>query len=164
MLAALVPPGVVTKTLAVPALPAGVVQLTEVADVTVTPVHADPPTVMPVAPVRLVPVMVMDVPPAVGPLVGETEVTVGAATYVKKAFAVNVPPGVVTITLVNPALPLGVIQVAVVAEITLMDEHAEPPTVMLVAPVRLEPVMEMDVPPAVGPLAGEMEAIVGKPK
>ena len=79
-MAALVPPGVVTKTLAVPALPAGVVQVAEVADVTVRPVHAEPPTVIPVAPVKLVPVMVMDVPPAVGPLVGETEATVGAAT------------------------------------------------------------------------------------
>ena len=80
MLAALVPPAVVTKTLAVPALPAGVEQVAEVADVMVTPVHAVPPTVIPVAPVKLVPVMVMDVPPAVGPLVGETEATVGAAT------------------------------------------------------------------------------------
>ena len=79
-MAALVPPAVVTKTLAVPALPAGVEQVAEVADVMVTPVHAVPPTVIPVAPVKLVPVMVMDVPPAVGPLVGETEATVGAAT------------------------------------------------------------------------------------
>jgi hypothetical protein len=62
VLAALVPPGVVTKTLAVPALPAEVEQVAEVADVTVTPVLAVPPTVIPVAPVKLVPVMVMDVP------------------------------------------------------------------------------------------------------
>jgi len=80
VLAELVPPGVVTKTLAVPALPAGVVQVEEVADITVTPVHAKPPTVILVAPVKLVPVMVMVVPPAVGPLVGETEATVGAVT------------------------------------------------------------------------------------
>jgi len=79
-LAALVPPAVVTRMLAVPALPTGVEQVAEVADVMVTPVHAVPPTVIPVAPVKLVPVMVMDVPPAVGPLVGETEATVGAAT------------------------------------------------------------------------------------
>jgi len=75
-----VPPGVVTSTLAVPALPAGVVQVAEVAETTVRPVQAEPPTVMPVAPVRLAPVMVMLVPPVVGPLVGETEVTVGVAT------------------------------------------------------------------------------------
>jgi len=78
--AALVPPAVVTSTLADPALPAGVVQVADVEEATLTDVHATPPTVMPVAPVKLVPVMVMDVPPAVGPLVGETEVTDGAAT------------------------------------------------------------------------------------
>ena len=79
-MAALVPPAVVTITLAVPAVPAGVEQVAEVADVMVTPVHAVPPTVIPVAPVKLVPVMVMDVPPVVDPLVGETAVTVGVAT------------------------------------------------------------------------------------
>ncbi len=79
-MAALVPPAVVTKTLAVPALPTGVVQVAVVLLVTLKAEHAEPPTVMPVAPVRLVPVMVMDEPPAVGPLVGEMAVTVGAAT------------------------------------------------------------------------------------
>ncbi len=79
-MAALVPPAVVTKTLAVPALPAGVVQVAVVLLVTLKAEHAEPPTVMPVAPVRLVPVMVMDEPPAAGPLVGVMAVTVGAAT------------------------------------------------------------------------------------
>ena len=79
-MAALVPPAVVTKTLAIPALPAGVVQVAVVLLFTLKAEQAEPPTVMPVAPVRLVPVMVMDVPPVVDPLVGETEVTVGAAT------------------------------------------------------------------------------------
>ena len=79
-MAALVPPAVVTKTLAVPALPTGVVQVAVVLLVTLKAEHAEPPTVMTVAPVRLVPVMVMFVPPAVGPLVGEMAVTVGAAT------------------------------------------------------------------------------------
>ena len=78
VLAALVPPAVVTSTLAVPTLPEGVVQVAVVALVTLTLVHATPPTVMPVAPVRLVPVMVIGVPPAVEPLVGDTPVTVGA--------------------------------------------------------------------------------------
>ena len=77
MLAKFVPPGVVTRTLAVPALPAGVEQVAEVAVATLNVVQATPPTVIPVAPVRLVPVMVMDVPPRVEPLIGEMEVTVG---------------------------------------------------------------------------------------
>ena len=78
LLAALVPPGVVTKTLAVPALPAGTVQVAEVLLTTVKLLQVTPPTVMPVASVRLVPVMVMDVPPSVEPLLWEIDVTVGA--------------------------------------------------------------------------------------
>ena len=78
VLAALAPPGVVTKTLAVPALPAGVVAVMLVELTTVTLVAAVPPRAIAVAPVKLVPVMVMVVPPACEPLVGEILVTVGA--------------------------------------------------------------------------------------
>ena len=78
LLAALVPPGVVTTTLAVPALPGGVVQLAVVLLFTMNEEQAVPPTVMAVAPVRLVPVMAMVVPPKVLPVAGLTEDTVGA--------------------------------------------------------------------------------------
>ena len=81
-MAALVPPGVVTKTLAVPAVPAGVVAVMVVELTTVTLVAAVPPMVTAVAPVKSVPVMVMVVPPAVEPLVGEIFVTVGGAVTV----------------------------------------------------------------------------------
>jgi hypothetical protein len=68
----------VTTTSCVPALPAGVVQVIDVADTTVTLVHAAPPTVT-VAPERkLVPVIVIAVPPALVPEVPETLDTVGA--------------------------------------------------------------------------------------
>ncbi len=80
VLPALVPPEVVTNTLAVPAVPAVVVQVAEVAEATFTLVQAAPPTVMAVAPDKLVPVIVMAVPPAEGPEVGLTAVTVGGAT------------------------------------------------------------------------------------
>jgi len=76
--AALVPAGVVTRTLAVPALPAGVVAVIVVALTTVIPVAAVPPMVMAVAPVKLVPVMVTEVPPSVVPDVGLIAITVGA--------------------------------------------------------------------------------------
>ena len=78
VLAVLVPPGVVTRTLAVPGVPGGVVQVAVVLLTTVNTVHATPPTVMLVAPVKSVPVMVMDVPPEVLPLGGEMAMTVGA--------------------------------------------------------------------------------------
>jgi hypothetical protein len=42
-----------------------------------TLIAATPPTVTPVAPVNPVPVIITAVPPAVVPLVGEIEVTVG---------------------------------------------------------------------------------------
>jgi hypothetical protein len=77
-LAALVPPAVVTSTLAVPA-PAGVTAVIEVDETTVTLVAAVPPIVTPVAPVKPVPVIVTDVPPAVGPELGEIALTVGGA-------------------------------------------------------------------------------------
>ena len=79
-MAELVPPGVVTRTLAVPAEPAGVVAVMVVELTTVTPVAAVPPMVTAVAPVKLVPVMVTLVTPAVGPEVGEIAVTVGGWT------------------------------------------------------------------------------------
>ena len=82
MLAAFVPAGVVTRMLAVPAAPAGVVQVMEVAETTTTLVHAAPPTVTPVAPVKLVPVIVILVPPAVEPVFGLTAVTVGGSVEI----------------------------------------------------------------------------------
>ena len=75
---ALVPPGVVTVTSTAPALPAGDVAVIDVALLTVNEVAAVAPNFTAVAPVKLVPVMVTLVPPAVGPLVGLTPVTVGA--------------------------------------------------------------------------------------
>jgi len=79
VLAAFVPPGVVTKTLAVPALPAGVEQVIKVLELTDGEVHVLPPIVTVVAPVtKFVPVMVIVVPPAVEPLVGKMDVSVGA--------------------------------------------------------------------------------------
>ena len=78
-MALLVPSGVVTNTLAVPALPAGVFAVIEVELTTVTTVAAVPPIVTEVAPVKSVPVMVTACPPASGPDDGLMDVTVGAA-------------------------------------------------------------------------------------
>ena len=76
MFAEFVPPEVVTNTLAVPAVPAGVVAvipaLTDVNEVT-----AVPPIVTAVAPNMPLPVIVIDCPPAKGPEEGLIAVTVG---------------------------------------------------------------------------------------
>ena len=76
----LVPPVVVTVTSTVPAVPAGAVAVMLVALLTVNAVAAVPPKLTALAPVRLVPVIVTMVPPAVGPEDGLIVVTVGAAT------------------------------------------------------------------------------------
>ena len=68
----------VTTTFLAPALPAGVVQVIDVAETTVTDVQALPPTVTAAPDTKFVPVIVIGVPPAVEPLVGEIDPIVGA--------------------------------------------------------------------------------------
>jgi hypothetical protein len=73
-----VPPAVVTVTSTVPALPEGAVAVMEVAEsLVIAPEEAPKLTV--VAFSRLVPVIVTEVPPALGPLVGLSPLTVGEA-------------------------------------------------------------------------------------
>ena len=75
----MVPLVVVTSTLAVPALPAGVVAVIEVELTNVTALAAVPPMVANVSPVKSVPVIVTDSPPASGPDDGLMEVAVEPA-------------------------------------------------------------------------------------
>ena len=79
-LAAFVPPAVVTRTLAVPAVPAGVTHVILVAVFALRLVAGLPPMVTPVALDKFVPVMVTLVPPAVLPLVGLMLATVGTVS------------------------------------------------------------------------------------
>jgi len=65
------PPAVVTTTSFAPAVPAGVTAVMEVELTTTTLVAATPPTFT-VAPVKLVPTIVIDVPAVSGPDVGDT--------------------------------------------------------------------------------------------
>ena len=91
MLAALVPPAVVTSTLLAPALPAGVVAVIVVALVATTLVAATPPIVTLVAVPRPVPVIMILVPPELEPKEGLTLVNVGGASSVIVKFK-NVEP------------------------------------------------------------------------
>jgi len=156
-----VPPGVVTATLFAPTVPAGVTAVTLVEETTTTLVAATPPTVTLVAPVKAVPVIVIAVPPAVEPVAGETEEIVGGAKYVNAFVAVAVPFGVVTATLFAPTVPAGVTAVMLVDETTTTLVAATPPTVTLVAPVKLVPVIVIAVPPAVEPEVGVTEEMAG---
>ncbi len=76
-LVAEVPPGVVTVMSVCQAGSAGEVAVRELAEPTVKEVAAVAPNMTAVAPVRLVPVITTDVPPAVDPVAGLTPVIVG---------------------------------------------------------------------------------------
>ena len=155
------PPAVVTTIVFAPTVPAGVDAVIEVASTTTTLVAATPPTVTLLAPVKLVPVMVIAVPAVNGPDDGLTLAIVGASTYVNAPVLVTVPPTVVTTTSVAPAAPAGVTAVMEVALTTTTLVAGLPPTVTLLAPVKLVPVMVIAVPPAFGPEDGLTLAMVG---
>ena len=74
--AALVPPDVVTSTDAVPAVPVGKIAVIDVWLAAVT-LAVTPPMVTAVKPAKFSPVMVMEEPPTVLPVEGETLVIVG---------------------------------------------------------------------------------------
>jgi hypothetical protein len=90
-------------------------------------VRADPPNET-VAPAwNPVPAMDTEVPPAAGPLFGVTELTVGAATYVKQP--VHVPAcesGFATVTFTEAAAWADVVPVMLVA-LTVETVNADPP-------------------------------------
>jgi hypothetical protein len=144
-------------------VPAGVTAVTVVGLTTVTPVAATPPTVTDVVPLRFVPVSVIAVPPDVGPEPGDTDASVGAATYVKPFARVALPLGVLTATSFAPAVPAGVTAVTVVGLTTVTPVAATPPTVTDVAALRFVPVSVIAVPPDVGPEPGDTDASVGVP-
>jgi hypothetical protein len=151
----------VTVTVTDPAAWAVVVPVIVVALIVAT-VRADPPneTVAPKA--NPVPATVTDVPPAIAPVFGVTEVTVGAgATYVKQPEQVALcPSGFATTTFTDPAAREVVVPVIAVG-LVVATVNAAPPNAT-VAPVwKPLPAIVTDVPPAVGPLVGVIDATVG---
>ena len=72
-----------------------------------------------------------------------------------------VPPVVVTVTSMVPAEPAGEVAVILIAELTVKLVAAAAPNLTAVAPVNPVPVTNTTVPPARGPLAGEITVTVG---
>ena len=70
---------------------------------------AKPPKTTLVTPVKFVPVMVVEVPPAIGPEVGEIEVTVGAGTT-----KVNPPLGTVRVNVASSKFACAAVPVTLV--------------------------------------------------
>ena len=150
------PPAVVTTIFCAPASPIGVVAVITVA-LLVKTVALAPPTVT-VALAKLVPMIVIVVPPATGPLDGLTLATVGASTYVNCVAAVTGPPAVVTTTFCAPD-PTGVVAVITVA--LLVNTVALSLPTVTVALAKFVPVIVIVVPPVAGPLDGFTLATVG---
>ena len=147
-----IPPGVVRLTF--PDAPVPTTAVIVVAELTVNDEAATPPKFTTVAPVKFVPVIVIDVPAP--PLVGVNEVIVGPGINVNPANDA-IPPGVVTLTF--PDAPVPTIAVMLVDELTINDEAATPPKLTAVAPVKFVPVIVIDV--VVPPLVGVNDVIVG---
>src|SRR6266542_2082564 len=142
--------GFVTVTVTAPAACAVVLPVMLVALIVET-MSADPPkdTVAPAT--KPVPANVTAVPPALAPLLGVTELTVGAATYVKQP--VHVPlcaSGFVTVTLAAPAACAVVVPLMLVP-VTLETVTGEPPSEAVAPAWNPVPVMVTDVPPTAGP-------------
>ena len=108
-------PLTVTVTVTALALSAGVVAVMLVELTTTTFVAAAVPNVTVATEAKFVPVIVTAVPPAGGPLLGDTLLTVGTVTYVNPFVKVPVSPFTVTATFTAPALPAGVVHVICVA-------------------------------------------------
>jgi hypothetical protein len=128
-----------------------------------------------VAPARLPPVIVTDVPPAIGPIAGAIPLTAGAAVGVEEETAVTatyvnwsaddvaeVPPGVVTVmsSVAAPALA-GAAAVIELAESTVTELAGVDPNATAEPLVKPVPVIVTLVPPAVGPLDGLTSVTVG---
>src|ERR1019366_6541354 len=150
---ALVPPGVVTVTSTVPTGSTGAAAVIEVSELTMTELAGAEPKVTALAPVRLVPVMVTEVPPVVRPEVGERPVTVGAGGSENENWSAVVvalvPPGVVTVTSTVPTGSTGAAAVIEVSELTMNELAGAEPKVTALAPVRSVPVIVTEVPPTV---------------
>lgn len=114
-----------------------------------------PPKLTAVAPVKLVPVIVTEVPPAAGPEDGLTWVTVGGVTYVywSLVLVALVPPAVVTAISTVPAAPGGAVA-EIWFELFTTNDAALPAKVTPVAPVKPVPLIVTAVPPDVGPDVG----------
>lgn len=101
------------------------------------------------------PTIVTLVPPAVGPLVGVSWVTVGGPYLKPSATDVGlVPPGLVTVTSTVPLVPGGDTAVIDLAEFTVKPAAGTEPNITPVAVVKPLPVIVTVVPPAGGPAFG----------
>jgi hypothetical protein len=155
-----VPDGDVTVTSTVP-VPAGDVVVIEMSEFTVYVVAATDPNLTDVAPVKPLPEMVTEVPPAAGPELGVRPDTTVAYVNWSAALVVEVPARVVTVMSTVPTDPAGDTAVICEAPFTVYEVAAVVPNMTLPAPINPVPVIVTDVPPTVPPVDGEIAVTVG---
>src|SRR5271165_2469293 len=153
------PLGLVTVTSTVPGDSGGETAVIDVSEFTLKLAAGTAPKATAVEPVNWIPEMVTAVPPAIGPELGETPLTMGANVYVKVSagLAEDVPSGLVTVTSTVPAFPPaagGAVAVSDVSELTVNPVAGTPPKSTAVVPVNAAPLMVTDVPPVTGPSGG----------
>jgi hypothetical protein len=121
------------------------------------------PNITAVAPVNPEPVTVTGVPPASGPVAGDIPVTAGTGEYtnLSEGEVTLVPPGVVTVISIVPAAWAGEVTFIRVSESTVKTEAESVPNRTSVVPVKPVPVIMTNVPPATGPVAGEIPEMAG---
>ena len=108
--------------------------------------------------------MVIMVPPAIGPAAGVIPVTVGVVSYAKwsAGLVADVPPGVVTVMSTTPADSAGDVAVHEVLEEQLTEVPALPPKATVLEPTtKPVPVIVTTVPAESGPKSGLMAPTVG---
>src|SRR5688572_29911893 len=111
------------------------------------------------------PLMVMEVPPAVVPEFGVTPLTAGGgvgATYKYPFVCVALwPPGFVTTTLTDPPAWGGETRLIDVLPITFTEEAGVPPKLTVAPEAKPVPDIVTCIPPAVGPDAGDIPVMIG---
>jgi hypothetical protein len=154
-------PLTVTVTVTTPAVPAGDVAVILVLLATTTLVAAVPPNVTVAPEAKFVPVIVTDVPPPAGPVLGATLVMVGVTTYVNPLLSVPLCPLTVTVTPTGPALPAGVVAVMLVLLTTATLVAAVDPNFTVAPDTKFVPEIVTELPPAVDPVLGDTLVTVG---
>ena len=157
------PPGPDTTTSTAPAACAGVEAVSCVPSAfSTTSDAATPSNDTDGAAPKPLPAIVTAVPPATGPDDGDTDDTIGGATYVNPSASVVDPPGPLTTTSTGPATCGGVIAVSwVPSAFTTTSDAAVPRNVTLGAAPKPVPVMVTEVPPLSGPDGGDTDDTTG---
>jgi hypothetical protein len=161
-------PVLVTATIStVPDACGGATATTRVSDSTVKLAAGWLPKSTVFVPDSLAPLMVTTVPPALVPVEALKPLIVGLVDAVYENWSAleigDSPAAFTTVTSTVPPRWAGATTVREVDELSVKDETNKPANRTSVTPTKLVPVMVIDVPPAVGPVAVLSPVTVGVP-